>query len=235
MENNQNQFGQPIGFPVKDWKIPPFPPKTEMSGEWCRIEPLQIEKHAGQLFDAFTENRNDADWTYLPYGPFEKFDDFQSWLKKDCLGDDPLFHAIIDQKTNHAVGMVSFIRIVPKFGVIEVGHIHYSRLIQKTPIATEVMFLMMKRAFDELGYRRYEWKCDALNEPSKKSARRLGFQYEGIFRQAIIYKNRNRDTAWFSILDQEWPALREIFMQWLKLDNFDEFGKQIKRLSDFRK
>ena len=145
-------------------------------------------------------------WTYLVYGPFARLEDYRTWAEKMAPSDDPLFHAIIDQTTGKAVGIAAYLRIEPAVGVIEVGHIALSPLVQRTPAATEAMYLMMRRVFDELGYRRYEWKCDSLNAPSRAAAERLGFRFEGIFRQATIYKGRNRDTAWYSVIDQEWPA-----------------------------
>lgn len=131
-----------------------------------------------------------------------------------------------------AVGLASYLRIDPAVGVIEVGHIHFSPLMQRTPMATECMYLMMRRVFDELGYRRYEWKCDNLNAPSKLAAERLGFSYDGLFKQATMYKGRNRDTAWFSILDNDWPSLKQGFESWLQVANFDAQGQQIRRLQD---
>jgi RimJ/RimL family protein N-acetyltransferase len=232
--NHKNTYGQPIGSPVSDWQGCEFPPRSAMSGKWCRLEILVPEKHAEELFAAYVKQRNDQDWTYLPYGPFEHFDDYQNWLTKACCGDDPLFHTIIEAETNKAVGVASFLRIQPVVGVIEVGHIHFSPLLQKTPVATEAMFLMMSRVFDELGYRRYEWKCDALNAPSRKAAERFGFSFEGVFRQVTMYKNRNRDTAWFGIIDKDWPILKKAFQTWLKPDNFDTQGRQKKSLQQIR-
>jgi RimJ/RimL family protein N-acetyltransferase len=142
---------------------------------------------------------------------------------------------VIDLKTDKAVGMSSYLRIEPGVGVIEVGHIHFSPLMQRTPIATETMYLMMCRVFDELRYRRYEWKCDALNAPSCAAAKRLGFTFEGIFRQLTMYKDRNRDTAWYSIIDSEWPALKAAFEAWLNPENFDHQERQIASLYSFRK
>jgi RimJ/RimL family protein N-acetyltransferase len=146
--------------------------------------------------------------------------------------DDPLFHSIVDAKTGKAVGVATFMRIDRANGVIEVGNINYSPLLQRTPAATEAMFLMMARVFDELKYRRYEWKCDSLNAPSRAAALRLGFQYEGLFRQAVIYKGRNRDTTWFSIVDGEWPRLKRAYEQWLAPENFDGEGRQKRGLSE---
>ena len=233
--NHQNSYGQPIGYLVNDWQECAFPPRSNMTGKWCRVERLVPEKHAEELFAAYVKQRNDQDWTYLQYGPFERFDDYQRWLTKTCTGDDPLFHTIIESKTNKAVGVASFLRIQPGIGVIEVGHIHFSPLMQKTSVATEAMFLMMRRVFDELGYRRYEWKCDALNARSRKAAERFGFSFEGLFRQATLYKNRNRDTAWFGMTDREWPMIKKTFEIWLSPDNFDTQGRQKKNLKQIRK
>ncbi|MGA8261130.1 MAG: GNAT family protein [Arenicellales bacterium] len=228
-----NELGQPIGDPVPDWREPPRPPHDSMTGRLCRIEHLDPDRHAEQLFEANAVDRQGGNWTYLPYGPFPDVRAYRTWMEAQCLGDDPLFHAIVDTAAGKAVGVASYLRITPASGFIEVGHINYSPLLQGTPAATEAMYLMMRRVF-ELGYRRYEWKCDALNARSRTAALRLGFGYEGIFRQATIYKSRNRDTAWFSILDKEWPAMKQAFESWLAPENFDEKGRQKKRLADFR-
>jgi RimJ/RimL family protein N-acetyltransferase len=166
----------------------------------------------------------------LSCGPFATLDAYLAWMRATCLGDDPLFHAIIDLATGEAVGVASYMRIDPANGVIEVGHLKFSPRMQRTRIAAEAMHLMMQRAFT-LGYRRYEWKCDALNAPSRAAARRFGFSYEGLFRQAVVYKGRNRDTAWYSIIDSEWPAIDAAFRQWLAPENFDAQGAQQLSLS----
>jgi len=205
-----------------------------MVGRTCRVEPIDPERHAAELHEA---NRRDAEgriWTYLPYGPFETLDDYRRWLTASCLGDDPMFHAVVEAVTGKAVGIASYLRIDPANGVIEVGHINYAPPLQRSVAATEAMYLMMARAFDELGYRRYEWKCDALNAGSRAAAERLGFRYEGLFRQATIYKARNRDTAWYAITDKEWPAVRAGFQAWLAPENFDADGRQRKRLTELR-
>ena len=202
-----------------------------MAGRFCRLEPLDPARHATDLFEAFSLDRSGAMWTYLPYGPFEGFEAYVGWMKSACLGDDPLFFAIIDSSSGRAVGVASFMRIDPAMGVIEVGHLGFSPRLQRTPAATEAMYLMMRRAF-ELGYRRYEWKCDSLNEPSRAAALRFGFAYEGLFRQAVVVKGRNRDTAWYSVIDAEWPALRDAFERWLARANFDAQGAQRQRLSE---
>jgi RimJ/RimL family protein N-acetyltransferase len=213
---------QPLGEIVADWKPPPHPAREDMQGRFCRLEPLDVEKHARQLFASNTLASN---WTYLPYGPFTEFDDYVAWLETQCLGRDPLFFAIVEVASGEAVGVASYLRITPDCGSIEVGHLNFSPRLQRTPAATESMYLMMRHAF-ELGYRRYEWKCDSLNEPSRKAALRLGLSFEGIFRQATVRKGRNRDTAWYAAIDKEWPALRAAFEQWLSPSNFDAQGKQ---------
>jgi RimJ/RimL family protein N-acetyltransferase len=169
----------------------------------------------------------------LFYGPFDSFDAYRRWLVAMTESNDPLFYAIVDNASGKAVGVAAYMRIDPANGVIEVGHLNFSPALQRTAAATEAMYLMMRRAFDELGYRRYEWKCDSLNAPSRSAAERLGFHYEGLFRQAIIYKNRSRDTAWFSIIDSEWPARKTAFERWLAPENFDAAGRQGRPLVEF--
>lgn len=224
-----------IGFPVEGWTARPFPPLTPMIGRWCRVEPLDIERHAAQLYEANRDDPEGRNWTYLSSEPPADLDAYRAWLAKMTAAADPQFHAIVDAQSGNAVGVAAFLRIDPANGVIEVGHINYSPRLQRTIAATEAMALMMRRAFDELGYRRYEWKCDSLNSPSRSAAQRLGFTFEGIFRHALVYKGRNRDTAWFSILDREWPAMRDAFDAWLDPSNFDAAGNQRKSLSDFRR
>ena len=222
----------PIGRALPGWTARPRPPRTPMQGRFCRVEPLDPGRHAADLFAANQLDKDGRNWTYLFQEPFSDFKEFRAWLEKVAAGKDPLFHAIIDLQTGKAVGVATFMRIDPANGVIEVGNINYSPLLQRKPAATEGMFLMMRRVFDELGYRRYEWKCDSLNTPSRAAALRLGFGYEGLFRQAVIYKGRNRDTTWFSIIDGEWPALKRAYGQWLAPANFDDEGRQRKRLAE---
>jgi RimJ/RimL family protein N-acetyltransferase len=227
----RNALGQPIGPPVPDWTQRQRPGRTPMLGRYCRLEPLDAARHATQLYAVNSEDIAGANWTYLPIGPFADFEGYRAWLERVAAGEDPLFHAIIDTESNEAKGVASFLRIDPTMGVIEVGHINYSPRLKRRRAATEAMYLMMRRVFDELGYRRYEWKCDSLNSASRAAARRLGFRFEGIFRQAVVYKGRNRDTAWFSIIDREWPALRAAFERWLDPANFDREGVQRTSLS----
>ena len=226
-----NSLGQPIGFALDDWKPPPRPPRDPMVGRFCRVELLDPEQHAADLYDAYALDTEGRIWTYLPYGPFETFEGYLGWMDDYCRGSDPLFHAIVDNATGKAVGVASYLRITPASGSIEVGHINYSPLLQRTPAATEAMYLMMKLAF-ELGYRRYEWKCDALNAKSRAAAQRYGLSFEGVFRQATVYKGRNRDTAWYAAIDWEWPALEDAFSRWLDPTNFDDCGRQRVRLAD---
>jgi RimJ/RimL family protein N-acetyltransferase len=225
-----NHLGQPIGEPLPNWQPSQPPQKKVIAGQYCRLEPIDTANHAQQLFDANQKNVDGTMWTYLPYGPFDTLAQYRDWMNATCLGNDPLFFAIIDNITNRATGLAAYLRIDPKIGNIEVGHLAYSPALQRTPAATEAMYLMMKQAFD-LGYRRYEWKCDALNAPSRSAAQRLGFSYEGLFRQATIVKGRNRDTAWFAIIDRDWPALRAAFEGWLSPNNFDGNGQQRESLS----
>jgi RimJ/RimL family protein N-acetyltransferase len=226
-------LGQPIGYPLPGWLARPRPPRTPLEGRHCRLEPLDPDRHAAELHEGNCQARDARDWTYLPYGPFERLDAYRAWADQVAAADDPLFHTIVDGASGRAVGVASLMRIDAVNGVIEVGHIKYTPAVQRTAAATEAMFLLMRRVFDELGYRRYEWKCDAFNAPSRTAATRLGFMFEGIFRQAVVYKGRNRDTAWFSIIDREWPALKSAYERWLAADNFDAQGRQRRRLSDF--
>ena len=222
-----NALGQPVGLPLADTSPRPVPPRTDMVGRYCSVVPLSVE-HADDLYHAFRADTEDRIWTYLPNCPSHDAAPFGAWVEEAASRDAPLMHAIVVE--GRAVGHASYLRIAPASSSIEVGFINLSPALQRTRAATEFQFLMMQRAFDELGYRRYEWKCDALNAPSRHAAERLGFTYEGTFRQATHYKGRNRDTAWFSILDKEWPKLRLCFETWLSADNFDTVGTQKRSL-----
>ena len=227
MDHNSNELGQPIGFPVPNWAPPIFPPREPLIGRYCHLEPLDVGVHTAALYEAYAGNV--AGWTYLAYGPFPTMEGYREWVESIHAGSDPLFFAILDD--GKPVGVASYMRITPSAGSIEVGHLNYAPRLKRTPAATEAMYLMMKTAF-RLGYRRYEWKCDALNAPSRAAAQRLGFSYEGTFRQATVYKGRNRDTAWFSIIDTEWPPLQKAFEAWLDPDNFDSAGNRRSKLSE---
>ncbi|WP_234455026.1 GNAT family N-acetyltransferase [Thermohalobaculum xanthum] len=197
-----------------------------MTGRLVRIEPLMVD-HAAALHAA---NSSVENWAYLPYGPYPSLAAYEDWVSEVSRHSDPLFFAIVDPSEG-PVGVASYLRIAPASGSIEVGHINFSPRLQGRPAATETMYLMMRWAF-EAGYRRYEWKCDSRNAPSRRAAQRLGLSYEGIFRQATISKGRNRDTAWYAAIDAEWPALKAAFETWLDPANFDAEGRQRQRLSD---
>jgi RimJ/RimL family protein N-acetyltransferase len=219
-----NKFGQPIGDAVLNWRAPVAPPREPMTGVYCDVVPLDIEQHGDALYEANAAG-DGSNWTYLFADEPKSREEYVQYMRDSFSGDDPLFFAILDRKTSRAVGVASYMRIVPAHGCIEIGNINFSPALQRTPVATEAMYLMMRNVF-ELGYRRYEWKCDSLNAPSRAAAQRLGFSYDGLFRQAIVYKGRNRDTAWYSITDAEWPAIRGAFEQWLAPENFDAHGAQ---------
>ncbi len=227
-----NDLGQPIGVAVPGWTGVDRPSRTSMEGRFCRIEPLATERHLPDLFEAYSDDTGGKLWTYMTDGPFDSIDELRNWMEPACAFDDPLFHALIDLTTEKAVGMAAYMRIKPKLGVIEVGSVTYSTRTQGTSVATEAMFLMMRRVFNELGYRRYEWKCDSLNAASCRAAERLGFTFDGLFEQAVVYKGRNRDTAWYSILDRDWPPIEKAFVKWLSADNFDEHGQQKRKLQE---
>jgi RimJ/RimL family protein N-acetyltransferase len=203
-----------------------LPPGSPVVGRYCSIEKLDAERHAADLYAAYSEAPDGRDWTYMFVGPFSNFTQYADYLRKEAVKSDPLHHAIIDSHSGKPIGTAALMRIDPVNGVIEIGHLVYSPRLKRTRAGTEAMYLFMSRAFDELGYRRYEWKCDSLNGPSRRAAERYGFRYEGIFRQAVVYKGRSRDTAWFSITDGEWPALRASFEAWLAPENFDVDGRQ---------
>jgi RimJ/RimL family protein N-acetyltransferase len=230
MSEYKNKMGQPIGEPVK-FDGATYPTEVTLQGQYVKCVPLNIKAHSKALFNNYALDQTGTNWTYLFDGPFERFEDWQTWLEKTCTGSDPFFYCFLDARSDEPIGMGAYLRITPNAGSIEVGHLSFSPKMQGTRMSTEAMFLMMKEAF-KLGYRRYEWKCNALNEPSCKAALRLGFQFEGIFRQALVVKGHNRDTAWFSIIDKEWSALEQRFQAWLDPQNFDIQGNQIKRLGE---
>ena len=218
--------GNPIGKAVQSSE-PAQLPRPELVGKYTRLEKLSSQTHAADLFAAY--QGHDELWTYMPQGPFHQEDEYRTWVISVEQGSDPYYYAIIDQQTDRALGVASFLRIDPKARTIEIGWITYSPELKHSRIATEAMFLMMQFAFDN-GYRRYEWKCNVLNKASRQAALRLGMTYEGTFRQAVIVKGRNRDTAWYSILDSEWPAMKANFEEWLHESNFDSSGRQLKPL-----
>ena len=217
-----------LGAPVPGWTPPPHPQRSPMTGGRCVVAPVEPNAHADPLHAAYSAEGGESGWTYLPYGPFRSGGAFRRWMETSCRRADPLFHAVLDAE-GAPVGLASYLRITPEAGAIEIGHIHFSPALRRTPAATEALYMMIRRAFD-LGYRRCEWKCDALNAASRRAAERLGFAFEGVHRQAAVVKGRNRDTAWYSIIDREWPPTRVAFESWLDASNFDEAERQVERL-----
>jgi RimJ/RimL family protein N-acetyltransferase len=232
-EPHANSFGQPIGWPIPDWQPARRPPLTPMEGRFAVVEPLDAGRHAADLYAANAEG-DGSNFTYYPYGPFATVDDQRAWIESVSGEQNRLFHAIIDKATSRAVGVAAYANITPAMGVIEIAGLNFSPRLQRRAAATEAHYLLMRRAFDELGYRRYEWKCDSWNLPSRAAAARLGFTYEGLFRQAIVVRGRNRDSLYFSIVDKEWPRLKTAFERWLDPENFDAAGRQQASLASFR-
>ncbi|MGB3643815.1 MAG: GNAT family protein [Mesorhizobium sp.] len=220
---------------LKNWQPRPRPERKTMEGRLVRLEPLSAAKHGDDLFAASSVADAIERFRWLPDYPPKTRAEFQPWLEKAEASPDPLFFAVIDKASGKVVGRQTLMRIEPTHGVIEIGNVYWGPQMARTPMATEAQFLFTRYAFDELGYRRYEWKCDNDNRPSKRAAERFGFTFEGIFRQDRVIKGKNRDTAWFSIIDKEWPALKKAYEGWLDPSNFDGEGVQEKRLEDFRK
>ncbi len=227
-----DQTDRPLGAPVPNWTPPPVPDGAVLRGRYTALEPLDADAHAALLYRAY--QGHDELWDYMPGGPFSSAAAFHRWVRDTVSDPKHFFYVIKDLETDLLGGVASYLRIDPNAGSIEVGNIAFAPRLQRTRAATEAMALMMGWAFDA-GYRRYEWKCNALNRPSRIAAQRLGLSYEGIFRQALVVKGRNRDTAWFAAIDSEWPALREAFRVWLSPENFGPKGQQIERLSDLTK
>jgi RimJ/RimL family protein N-acetyltransferase len=226
---------RPPSVRAVDLALPrPRPERVSLDGERVRVEPLDPERHGSDLFRLGHDGTAEAEqsWEYMPYGPFASEAEHQAWLATQAAGDDPLFFVIVDRREDRAVGVATLLSIVPAHGSIELGHIWLSPGLQRTPAATEALVLLLRYALDDLGYRRMEWKCNAANAASRSAATRLGFRFEGIFYNHLVFKGRNRDTAWFSILDEEWPPLREAYATWLAAGNFDADGTQRRRLGE---
>jgi RimJ/RimL family protein N-acetyltransferase len=226
-----NGFGQPIGPEVPGWTARPRPERRVLEGAVVRLEPIAPHRHAADLFDAVSSDSVGTSWTYLLNGPFADEGAFRAWLDAYCLGEERVFYAVVDRASGRAVAFAAYLRVDPANGSIEIGHIYFPPYLQRTRAATEALTLMIGHVMGDLGYRRCEWKCDALNGPSRAAAERLGFRDEGTFRQLQVYKGRSRDTAWFSIIDSEWPALKAAYAAWLDDGNFNREGRQRQRLS----
>lgn len=224
-----NEFNQPIGDALPNFTIGDLPQAVLLQGRFCRLEKLSLAKHGKDLFEVYSSPLNY--WTYLSLMPFNDDRTFEKFLYQLENSKDPYYFSIVDQSNGQSIGSFALMRIDPKNRVIEVGWVIYSPKLQKTKIGTEAHFLLAEYVFEQLKYRRYEWKCDSLNEASHRAAKRLGFTYEGTFRQSVVYKERNRDTAWFSMLDTEWEKNKVRFKRWLADDNFDVNGKQKSSLS----
>ncbi len=217
------------------WQPARPPEHRTLQGDRVRLEPLDPDRHCDDLFVAAQGPGADPDiWRYLSYGPFARAQELRAWLLERAVSTDPLFLAVVDRATGRAGGIVSYLRIEPAHGCIEIGHIWFGAELQRTPQATEAIHLLARHAFDDLGNRRLEWKCNAANVRSRRAAQRLGFSFEGVFRQHLVIKGRNRDTAWFSLLDYEWPTVRAAFEAWLAADNFDAHGRQRRPLAALR-
>jgi RimJ/RimL family protein N-acetyltransferase len=229
--NDKNEFNQEVGTLIPLWRSAKQPGSVVLKGRYCSVEPFDAHQHAEPLFKNLAIDNKGESWTYLRAEPCANANELATYFDTITRKEDTLFYSILNLE-QEPIGIASYLRITPIHGVIEVGHLHFSKLLKKTPAATEAMYLMMQYAFENLGYRRYEWKCHSLNQASRNAALRLGFTFEGIFRQSNIFKSRNRDTAWFSILDSEWPALKAKFNRWLSPDNFDKEGAQIKSLRE---
>lgn len=223
--------GLPIGPEVVHTTPAPRPQRIALEGRYCRLEPFDVARHADDLYRASTPADAAGRFLYLAETPPRSIDDLRSWIADKARSEDPLYFAVIDKASGRVVGRQTLMRIDPANRVIEIGNIYWGPEMARSRLATEAQYLFMKYAFD-LGYRRYEWKCHALNAPSRAAALRFGFTYEGHFRRAVITKGRTRDTTWFSIIDEEWPVLRQAYEAWLAPDNFNETGRQKRRLSE---
>ena len=218
---------------LSQWQPRPFPPHDPLQGRFIRLEPLDAARHGDDLWQEL-QGPDPALWDYLPYGPFTTRAAFDAWLAANTASRDPQFYAVVDQSSGRALGLLAYLRITPQEGCIEIGHIAFGAALQRTPGASEAVFLLARQAFDGLGYRRLEWKCNARNARSRRAAERFGFVHEGLFRQHMIVKGENRDTAWYALLDGEWPQCRTAFQRWLAADNFDAEGRQKRRLEELR-
>jgi len=226
----KQQVGEPVDMAPAD-----LPQRTALAGRYVEVLPLDAAQHGDDLYAAATSADPSTHWTYLSFGPWPDRAAFDAWLQNYQGSRDPFPFVLKETSSGRALGMASYMRIEPQHRVIEIGSIWYSPSLQRTRVATEAMYLLARHAFDRLRYRRYEWKCNSFNEPSRRAAVRLGFTYEGLFRQHMISRGRNRDTAWFSMLDTEWPARKRAFERWLAPENFDASGRQRRSLADLHR
>lgn len=218
---------------LRNWQACPPPPRENLDGRFVRLEPFSAERHGADLFEVCNLSEADERFAWLPEYRPKSMKQFSPWLENAETSRDPLYFAVIDKSSGKLGGRQTFLRINEDMGSIEIGHIYWSGLVARKPAATEAFFLFAKLAFDQLGYRRFEWKCNNANEPSKRAAERFGMQFEGVFRQAAVVKGKNRDTAWYSIIDGEWPSIKSAFENWLEPANFDDRGQQIKKLGEW--
>lgn len=225
-----NEFQQPIGAALPGWQGAQLPGAHGLVGRYCKLERIDVERHASDLYEAYQDATDGRDWTYLFVGPFDTFEGYRTYLTGVATLPDPMHHAVIDLASGKAVGTLALMRIDAPNGVIEVGNIAYSPRMKRTRLSTEAMAVLLKYVFEDLGYRRFEWKCDSLNAPSRAAALRYGLTFEGIFRQAIVTRGRNRDSAWYSVVDGEYPTLRRAYDRWLAPSNFDGKGNQLETL-----
>lgn len=229
-----NHFGQPVGDEVSGWQTRPLPERHILEGIYCNLEPLSVSKHSESLFNAWHSIDDDRDWTYFSIDRPATQQACDAYIAKISSLQDPLYFAVIDKTTLRAIGGVSLMRIDPVNGVAEIGWVNWSPLMKRSRFGTEAISLLLAYLFDKLGYRRCEWKCNSLNDASNLAAKRLGFQFEGTFRQAMLTKGNNRNTCWYSIIDSEWAPVKSAFQQWLSTENFTSEGVQKCRLESFR-
>ena len=219
---------------LKNWQPRPRPARVVLEGRYVRLEPLDPARHGDGLYATSSVADAGGRFAWLPETPPQSRAELQAWLDKAGASEDPLYFAIIDRASGEVVGRQTLLRIDPANGAIEIGHIYWGPKMARTRGATEAQFLFAQYVLGELGYRRYEWKCNNRNTPSKRAAERFGFKFEGIFRQHMVVKGENRDTAWYAMIDKEWPALARAYNAWLDPNNFDAEGHQIRRLEDLR-
>lgn len=219
---------------MSGWTPRQKPGRVVLDGRYVRLEPLDTERHGSELFSASQVPDADDKFRWLAENPVDDEAAFLTWVKKSEASEDPLYFAVVDKASGKVAGRQTYMRIDTQNGVIEIGNIYWGPLIARKRAATEALYLFMRHAFADLGYRRFEWKCNNDNEPSKRAALRFGFTFEGVFRQHLIVKGLNRDTAWFSIIDKEWPALEKAYEAWLAPENFDADGQQRRKLETFQ-